>query len=172
MSLTPEHAELQEMLPAAALEILEVTQMEQVIAHIRECPECATLLQEYRDATVGLVLHVPRRRMDVRRAGALRARLMARAQFERAIPVSRKASSMVYQWSGWMVAAGLAGVLLVHHSIHRPLDHGWMVAAVLGVIVLGLGVYSWAQRNRLAELERRQEGSGTPGKEDGRQRTT
>ena len=54
-----------------------------------------------------------------------------------------------------MVAAGLAGILLVHHSVHRPLDYGWLAAAFLGVVLLAVGVDARVQRNRLVELERR-----------------
>jgi hypothetical protein len=52
-----------------------------------------------------------------------------------------------------MVAAGLAGILLVHYSVHRPLDNGWLAAAFLGVVLLVVRVYAWVQRNRLVELE-------------------
>jgi Putative zinc-finger len=155
MSHTPDHAELQEILPAAALEMLDPGEAERVLAHVRDCEECAGLLRQYRDAAAVLALQLPARPMSSERASAIRARLLARARSVRAIPITRRASSMIYQWSGWMVAAGLAGILLVHHSIHRPLAYGWLVAAVLGVLVLALGVYGWVQRNRVAELERR-----------------
>ena len=154
MSLTPDHAEVQELLPDAAVEMLDPAEAERVLAHVRNCEECAGLLREYRDAAAVLALQLPARPMSDKRTSAVRSRLLARAGADRAIPTTRKASSMIYQWSGWMVAAGLAGILLVHHSIHRPLDHGWLVAAALGVVVLALGVYGWVQRGRVAELER------------------
>jgi hypothetical protein len=53
-----------------------------------------------------------------------------------------------------MLAAGLAGILLVHHSVHRPLDYGWLAAAFLGVVLLAVGIYAWVQRSRVVELER------------------
>ena len=152
MSSVPGHTDIQEKLPAAALTILEPAEMEQVRAHIRECPECATLLEEYRDAATVLALQLPQTHMGSARSGALRGRLLGRA---RAKPRNtQKASTMIYQWSGWMVAAGLAGILLVHHSVHRPLDYGWLAAAFLGVVLLAVGVYAWVQRNRVMELER------------------
>jgi hypothetical protein len=157
MSLTPDHAELQEMLPATALEILDQADAERVLAHAGVCEACARLLRQYRDAAAVLALQLPARPMTAERSSAIRAGLLARVRSDRAIPITRKASSMIYQWSGWMVAAGLAGILLVHHSIHRPLDYGWLVAAALGVVVLALGVYGWVQRSRVAELERRSE---------------
>jgi anti-sigma factor RsiW len=153
MSSVPDHVDIQEQLPAAALAILDPGEMEQLRVHIRDCPECAALLEEYRAAATLLSLQLPPAPISVPRNDALRTRLLARAK---ATPnkVTRKAGSMIYQWSGWMVAAGLAGILLVHHSIHRPLDHGWLAAAFLGVVLLAVGIYAWVQRNRVVELER------------------
>jgi len=157
MSLTPSHEELEEMLPAAALDILEPAELEHVLAYVRDHPECAKLLQEYRDAAAALALELPRRQLDPVLARALRARLIARARTDQSAPLSssRRATSIIYQWSGWMVAAGLAGVVLVHHSIHRPLAYGWLTAGVMLVILLGLGVYARVQRSRVSALEAR-----------------
>jgi hypothetical protein len=164
MSSVPSHFELQEQLPAAALMILEPAEMEQVQAHIIVCPECAMELEEYRAAATTLSLQLPLTDMDAGRSDAMRARLLARAK---AMPnkAPRKASSMIYQWSGWMVAAGLAGILLVHHSVHRPLDYGWLAAAFLGVVLLALGVYAGVQRSRVVELERESGAAGQDGKQ-------
>ena len=158
MSSVPDHAEIHDQLPAAALAILDPAEMDQVRSHIRDCPECAALLEEYRDAATILSLGLSPAPMDPSRSDALRARLLARAK---ATPnkVTRKASAMIYQWSGWMVAAGLAGVLLVHHSIHRPLDHGWLAAGLLVVVLLGVGIYAWVQRRRVVELQDRLTGT-------------
>ncbi len=158
MSSVPDHAEIQEQLHAAALAILEPAEMEQVQAHIIVCPECAVQLEEYREAATILSLRLPQALMKTVRSDALRARLLARAK---ATPnkVTRKAGSMIYQWSGWMVAAGLAGILLVHHSVHRPLDHGWLAAGLLVMVVLGVGIYAWVQRRRVVELQDRLTGT-------------
>jgi hypothetical protein len=56
---------------------------------------------------------------------------------------------------GWMVAAGLAGLLLVHHSVHRPVDYGWLIAGILTLLVLALAVYALKQRARLTALRNR-----------------
>ena len=157
MSSVPDHSDIQEKLPAAALVILEPTEMDQVQAHIRACPECATLLEEYREAATILSLSIPPTHMDPARREALRKRLLVWA---RTRPRStRKASAMIYQWSGWMVAAGLASILLMHHSVHRPLDYGWLAAGVLVIALLGLGIYAWVQRRRVAELNDRLTGT-------------
>jgi len=162
MSSVPGHADIQEQLPAAALTMLDPAEMEQVRAHARECAECAALLDQYRAAATMLALGLPQTSMDSARSGVVRSRLLARARTR-----PRKASTMIYQWSGWMVAAGLAGILLVHHSVHRPLDYGWLAAAFLGVVLLAVGVYAWVQHNRVVELEggaAGQRGSGAAGK--------
>jgi hypothetical protein len=158
MSHTHDHAELQDMLPAAALEMLDPGEAERVLGHVRDCEECAGLLRQYRDAAAVLALQLPARPMSSDRASAIRGRLLARARSDHAIPITRKASSMIYQWSGWMVAAGLTGILLVHHSVHRPLDYGWLAAGVLVVILLGVGIYAMVQRRRVSELESRLDG--------------
>jgi anti-sigma factor RsiW len=155
MSPTDDHTELQEMLPAAALEILNSQETEAVLAHIALCEQCTALLEEYRNAAAALSFAAPRRLLDPLRARAMRSRLLTRARTEGPAPLtsSRKASSMIYQWSGWMVAAGITGVLLIHHSVHRPLDYGWLAAGILLMALLAVGIYAWVQRNRVVELE-------------------
>ena len=54
-----------------------------------------------------------------------------------------------------MVAAGLASVLLVHHSIHQTLDYGWLAAGGLAFLLVGVGLYALVQRNRAAALRDR-----------------
>ena len=157
MSSVPGHPEVLEKLPAAALTILEPTEMDQVQAHIRACSECATLLEEYREAATILSLSIPPTHMDPARSDALRKRLLVRARTRSRNTL--KASTMIYRWSGWMVAAGLAGILLMHHSVHRPLDYGWLAAGVLLIALLGLGIYAWVQRRRVAELNDRLTGT-------------
>lgn len=147
------HADIQGQLPAAALAMLDPAQMEQLQAHIRECAECAALLEEYRNAATILSLQLPHAPINAAQNVVLRARLLKRSRFATRNQVTRKASSMIYQWSGWMVAAGLTGILLVHHSVHRPLDYGWLAAGLLVMVLLGVGIYAWVQRNRVLELE-------------------
>jgi hypothetical protein len=69
-----------------------------------------------------------------------------------------------------MVAAGLAGLLLVHHSVHRPIAYGWLAAGVLTFLVIALGVYVRVQQARLAALRDRlaeQTAERLPGKRFG-----
>ena len=171
MSLTPGHEELQEMLPAAALEILEATEMEQLLIHVRECPECTKLLEEYREAAAAVSLHLPGRRLDPARAQAMRTRLLVRAMGQTGGTtgvradrqtggqVGRPGRRRLDRWLGLAVAAGLSGILLIHHSVHVPLDYGWLAAGVLLLVLVGVGIYARVQRRRMTELEDRLAGS-------------
>lgn len=165
MRVTPEHEELKAMLPAAALEILEMADREQVLAHIADCPECADQLADYRMAAAALGQELPARHLDPAKSQAVRERLMARVRADRSNPRSDSPQtiSFIYPWAGWMVAAGMAGILLTHHSIHRPVDYGWLAAGVLVFLTLGFGIYAWIQRKRVVELERRLGGEEVKG---------
>ena len=156
------------MLPAAALDILESSDRQRVLEHLPDCPECTRLLAEYRDVSAALPLLVPDRLLDADRSDALRSRLMTRVRGESnsaAEPPKTTAQSPVTRptftpakwtgWLGWAVAAGLAGLLLVHHSVHRPVAYGWLAAGVLTFLVIALGVYVRIQQARLAALRER-----------------
>lgn len=157
MKVTPNHEEVQELLPSAALDILDGGELQQVLAHVAACAECAQLLERYNEVAAGLSLQLPARPLQADRAAAVRARLLAKARGERSavLPASRRTASTVYRWSGWLVAASLASVLLVHHSVHRTLDYGWLAAGVLMFLLVGVGVYAMAQRSRAAALRDR-----------------
>jgi hypothetical protein len=152
MTQGQEHEEMQELLPAAALEILEGAELERLLVHLGECAECTGLLREYRDVGASLAISAPPRGMDPSRSAALRKRLMARVQTDggrRAARVPR-----VDRWAGWLVAAGLAGVLLLHHSVHRTVDYGWLVAGILTFGLVGLGAYARTQQRRASLLQK------------------
>jgi anti-sigma factor RsiW len=155
---------MQELLSAAALQALDPAEVERVLTHLGSCEACAEEYRKYEDAAADLSLQLPQRRLDPVQAGAMRARLMVRARADRLggqdpLKAPGKLRSRpaleVFRWSGWMVAAGLSGVLLVHHSIHRPFDYGWLAAGVLLAVVFGLGVYARAQRKRVSLLQDR-----------------
>lgn len=155
MNQGQQHQEMQEMLPAAALEILEGPELERLLAHLGECPECVELLREYRDAAASLALLAPAGGLDPARSATLRNRLLTRVQADGGTHPAR--TLRVDRWMGWMVAAALAGVLLVHHSVHRTLDYGWLAAGVLTFALAGLGIYARKQQRRAAELQQRLE---------------
>jgi putative zinc finger protein len=149
----PQHDEMQEMLPAAALEILEGAELERLRVHLGQCPDCMELLRQYRDAAAGLALLAPARGLKPARSAALRTRLMTRVQADQGARAAR--GLRVDRWLGWMVAAGLAGILLVHHSVHRTLNYGWLAAGVLTLALVGLGLYARRQQHRAAELQQK-----------------
>jgi len=153
MSQGLQHEEMQEKLPAAALEMLEVAELERLQAHLAGCPGCVQLLRQYRDAAVGLALQVPAATMDPARSAAIRNRLIARVRSGREGRTARRPG--VDRWLGWMVAAGLAGILLVHHSVHQTVDYGWLLSGVLTLVLVGVGLYARKQQRRAAELEDR-----------------
>jgi hypothetical protein len=153
-----QHEEMQEMLPAAALEIVEGAELQRVLAHARACAECGPLLEEYRQVTAALSLQLPQAgQLDSHRSAVLRARLLAKARGDRraVLPGPHRATTLISRWSGWMVAAGLASVLLVHHSVHRPLDYGWLATGALLAILIGVGIYAHVQRGRALALQAR-----------------
>lgn len=147
--MNPGHEEIQEMLPAAALEILEHAELQRLVIHIGECTECARLLREYRDTAARLALLAPAGGLERARVEVVRKRLMARVAAGQGARRSR-----VNQWTGWLVAASLAGLLLMHHSVHRTLDYGYFLAGLLTLALIGLGVYARRQQRRAAELQR------------------
>ena len=167
-----QHDEMQDLLPAAALEILEGDEVQRVLAHVRDCAECGQLLEEYRQVTAGLSLRLPQAgQFDSDRSAVLRARLLARARGDRRAVLAgpHPATTLIYRWSGWLVAASLASVLLVHHSIHQTLDYGWLAAGVLTFLLVAVGLFALVQgnrvaalRDRLGDLERRNEGTQPP----------
>ena len=122
-----------------------------MLAHVQGCVECSAELEEYRAAAGELALLLPEARMSDIGRTSVRRRLLARA---RAGNHPRPAVGWRGGWAGWVVAAGLAGVLLMHHAVHRPVDYGWLAAGGLTVVIVLLGIYAWVQRSRVAVLRR------------------
>lgn len=163
MNQTPSHQEVNELLPAAALEILEGEELGLVLVHAGECAKCSRRSDEYRLEVAALALALPSQPMQPARKGQLRERLLARARNHpparaadrRSAAPARSRRGGVERWAGWGVAAGLAGVLLVHHGFHRPLAYGWVVAGVATIVLVAFGVYAMVQRRRVTALEDR-----------------
>ncbi|HEY4647605.1 MAG TPA: hypothetical protein VIG95_00810 [Gemmatimonadales bacterium] len=162
MSEPQSHAELEQLLPAAALEVLEGSELLEVTAHVRECAQCALQLQSYREVVADLATALPQRALDPERSARLRAQLLARAigkpavPFQHAAAPARSAKDSVggwAGWAGWAVAAGLSGVLFIHHSVHRPLAYGWLVAGILTLILLAVVLQLRRQRARISALQ-------------------
>jgi hypothetical protein len=152
------HTEVEQLLPAAALEILEGEELVRLFAHLKGCTDCTRLLDVYRELVAGLAGTLPEQPFHPSRSERLRARLVARTG---RIPIAdvperrRRSPAAADRWIGWVVAAGLAGVLMVHHSFHRPVAYGWLAAGLLMLLLVGLGVYVRVQQTRMANLEDR-----------------
>lgn len=155
MTETSSHDELRDQLAEVALETLEGEELQRVLLHTRECPECARRLDEYREVVSRLAMQLPARSMNPDRSSALRARLVGRTLRGAAHPGFSSRRPAFIQWTGWLVAAGIAGVLLIHHAVHRPLDYGWLVAGALLVALASLATYVRTQRRRATVLEER-----------------
>jgi hypothetical protein len=153
------HDAVEQLLPAAALEILEGEELLRVTAHAEQCADCARLLDSYREVLSNLASTLPARRVDPERSTRIRARLLLRAGGSPPLaggsPPARRIFRVVDRWAGWAVAAGLAGLLLIHHSVHRPLAYGWLAAGTLTLLALALAVYVRRLRTRLSALEER-----------------
>ena len=155
MSIDTTHAQIVELLPAAALGILEPSQLESVLAHVQSCQECARELQAFSELVGSLALALPTHPLVPARAAHIRARLVTRTREAPSLPRGSRAIIAAERWSGWMVAAGLSALLLSHHAVHEPLSYGWIVAAILAVALIVLGVYARMQRKRIATLLKR-----------------
>jgi len=155
------HEEFRIALAAEALDALSGPERAELLAHLGECDACTAELAELRGLAVALDDAVPPARLDPERSARMRARLVERAAADagsRVLPLRpprpRRVPGWVTAGSGWLVAAGLAALLLTHHSFHRPLSMGWVVAAALGIALFSLGVYA-VRRHREAEALRR-----------------
>jgi Putative zinc-finger len=152
------HTEVEQLLPAAALEILEGGELARLATHLEDCADCTRLLDAYREVVAGLAGTLPEQPFHPARSERLRGRLLARTG---RIPIAdvperrRRSPAAADRWIGWVAAAALAGVLMVHHSVHRPVAYGWLAAGLLMLLLLGLGVYVRVQRTRTANLEDR-----------------
>ena len=158
MNETLTHDQLEQLLPSAALEILEGDELVQVTIHVRECTGCAGLLASYREVVAGLGASLPEQPLPPARSAKLRARLLARTGTgpePEPAAVTRRGPGPAYRWAGWAVAAGLVGILAVHHSIHRPVAYGWLAAGVLALVVIVLAGYVWIQHGRMTALNQR-----------------
>jgi hypothetical protein len=163
MNQPSQHNQVDELLPAAALEILEGQELAQVLDHTRACGECGRLLDEYREVAAAVALVLPPEPLEAERSVRLRERLLARARRDppasatgrTSVASARPRGGGIDRWAGWAVAAGLVGVLLTHHGFHRPLAYGWVVAGVAVIALAALGVYAMVQRARITALEER-----------------
>jgi len=112
------------MLPGAALEIIDSADLERVLAHARDCADCARRLGEYREAAAAFALALPRRQRDPDRAAAMRARLLTRAREDRRTEARAPKIATAISQSARAIKVA----------------EGWLVAAILAVALVSLGV--------------------------------
>ena len=58
------HDQLEQLLPAAALEILEGDELLDLTVHVRECADCERLLESYREVLAGWATDLPERAFE------------------------------------------------------------------------------------------------------------
>jgi hypothetical protein len=145
-----EHDRIQGVLAALA-----GPERDALLGHLHGCDACARSLAAVQDDLLAALYLPPPRPMDAERQGDVRARLLARAGGASPAEAAPRRVRPVGGAAGWMVAAGLATLLLTHHTFHQPLAFGWMVAATLGIALFAVALYVAAERRRSATLRDR-----------------
>jgi hypothetical protein len=157
----PEHDDLRALVAAGRPEALSDEQIDRILRHAGECPECSAELGDF--ASRAILAQAPELHLDAAHSERLRARVLARAVPHegpvRARVVPRRAFAFTSS-SGWLAAAAMAVALITHHGFHEPLRAGWLAAGAFALLALGLAIYADAQRRRLLDLEQ-QVGSRT-----------
>lgn len=153
------HAVVSELLGAYADGALGEEELRRVEAHLAECERCRrevivqTAVRAHLmagappPASPALRQRIARITTPVEEVGRPTAAPDPPGSRRRTSGGSRGAS-----WAGWGVAAGFAALLLTHHSFHRPLQFGWVVASALGLLLAAVAAYALRQRARVADL--------------------
>lgn len=155
MTSPSEHHDLRVVAASGVPETLTREHVDRLLRHAEECPECASRFNEL--AARAIMAQPGKAELTPERRERLRERVLLAIRDQPQRPGTARSRTPHRTFSragGWLVAAGLSGALLTHHSFHEPLRSGWLAAAAFGILALGLGLYSWALKQRLAELER------------------
>ena len=129
-------------------------EIDEMLRHADECPQCAPRLRDL--AAQAILAQSPLVRLEPARAARLRARVLAQATTARSLPAPRPVRKRPRDHTGaggWLAAAALVVALLTHHAFHEPLGSGWLVAAAMAAVALGLGIYALSQKRYVAHLE-------------------
>lgn len=156
------HDELRALAASARPETLSGDDIDRLLRHADECPDCSAELRDF--AARAVVAQAPALTLDPAHAERLRRRILAPATLAR-VPeppqIPRKpARATLALGGGWLAAASLAVALLTHHGFHEPLGSGWLIAAAFALLALGITVYAVAQRRRVEALEYELRGKG------------
>ncbi|HEX8830051.1 MAG TPA: hypothetical protein VF705_02740 [Longimicrobium sp.] len=150
MSRPHEHDALRALVAAGRPEALAPEQIDRILHHADECPDCSAELRDF--AAIAVLAQAPELRLDRDHSARLRARVLAQAAPVRARPAPRRSLALTRS-SGWLAAAAMAVALITHHGFHEPLRAGWLAAGAFALLALGLALYADHQRRRLADLE-------------------
>jgi len=108
-----------ENLDAYAIGALDADEAQALAAHLRECPDCARLVEEARvDATTALALSAP----FVPGSPALKARVMASAAVLTDIGQPRRRSARWWQAAAAVLVAGTAAAFVWGFAMQRRVD--------------------------------------------------
>lgn len=154
MSRPHEHDALRALVAAGRPEAISDEQIDRILRHAGECPECSSELNDF--AARAILARAPDLRLDAAHSERLRARVLASAVPHggavRARVVPRRPFAFTSS-SGWLAAAAMVVALITHHGFHEPLRAGWLAAGAFALLALALAIYADRQRRRLAELE-------------------
>lgn len=151
------HDELRALAASARPEALSGDDVDTLLRHADDCPDCSAELREF--AARAVVAQAPALTLEPAHAERIRQRILAPATLAREpepapLRLQRKpARAALALGGGWLAAASLAVALLTHHGFHEPLSSGWLMAAALALLALGITVYALAQRKRVEVLE-------------------
>lgn len=151
------HDELRALAASARPETLSGDDIDSMLRHADECPDCSAELRDF--AARAVVAQAPALTLEPAHAERLRLRILAPATLAREPPpappqIPRKpARANLALGGGWLAAASLAVALVTHHGFHEPLGSGWLIAAAFALLALGATIYALAQRRRAEALE-------------------
>ncbi|HEX8361238.1 MAG TPA: hypothetical protein VF613_14080 [Longimicrobium sp.] len=150
MSRPHEHDALRALAAAGRPEALAPEEIDRVLRHADECPDCSAELRDF--AARAILAQAPELHLAPEHSARLRARVLAQTAPVRARPAPRRSPALT-RGSGWLAAAAMAVALITHHGFHEPLRAGWLAAGAFALLALGLAIYADHQRRRLADLE-------------------
>src|SRR5690348_14185106 len=137
MSEDMTHDTAREALEALALDALDASEREGVMAHVAGCDECQRELAALESTASELALAAPALPMAPQRRDRIRARLLARAGADRAM--TERAFADVRAETSPL--APPSGVIPLRRSRRRMDASTWMAMAAGLVAIIGMGAF-------------------------------
>jgi hypothetical protein len=151
MSEGMSHEMAREALEALALDALDASEREAVLAHVAGCAECQRELATLESTASALALAVPPRPMPTAQRDRVRARLLARAAVDRS-PERTFTDPLNAETLPWRVESSPAAPpkdVIPLRPTRRGLDAAtWMAMAAGLVAILGVSAFLRASRER------------------------